>query len=74
MTQAATNEMRRQHVMRVALESGIVTDHMSDDICEQLLVEGWLERAEPIARVPRRNRAPAYLPTEKAANEWNQQD
>lgn len=65
------NEMRRQHIMQIAIDHGIYTDHRSDGVCQQLLDEGWLERAEPIARRPHVSRDHAYLPTERAAEEWN---
>lgn len=64
-------QMRRRRIMKAALEEGIFTDHQSDGICEQLLSEGWLERAAPIAQRPHVSRALAYLPTEKAVAEWN---
>jgi hypothetical protein len=57
--------------MKAAILDGIVTDHQSDGICQQLLREGWLERAAAIAKRPHVNRASAYLPTEKAVNDWN---
>jgi hypothetical protein len=57
--------------MKAAILDGIVTDHQSDGICQQLLSEGWLERAADIAKRPHVNRAHAYLPTEKAVNDWN---
>jgi len=66
-----TVELRRQQVMKAAILDGIFTDHQSDGICQQLLSEGWLERAAPIAKRPHVNRADAYLPTEKAVNDWN---
>ena len=47
------------------------TDHVSDGVCEQLLSEGWLERAQPLAPRPHVSRSSAYLPTEKAVQEWN---
>jgi hypothetical protein len=58
--------------MRTAVADGIVTDRVSDGVCEQLVSEGWLERAESIAVRPHVNRANAYLPTDKAMREWNQ--
>jgi hypothetical protein len=67
----STVELRRQQVMNAALLDGIVTDHQSDGICQQLLSEGWLELAAPLAKRPHVNRAHAYLPTEKAVNDWN---
>ena len=63
-------EMRRRQIMRVALGDGIFTDRLSDGVCEQLLNEGWLERATPIALRPHVSRSPAYLPTEKAVHKW----
>jgi hypothetical protein len=50
-----------------------VTDHASDGVCEELLREGWLERAPAIPARPHVNRASAYLPTEKATEQWNDQ-
>ncbi len=70
-SQLDIRERRRQQVMRGAIADGIFTDHQSDGVCEQLLGEGWLERAAPIALRPHVNRAHAYLPTEKAVTEWN---
>jgi hypothetical protein len=57
--------------MKVALGEGIFTDHQSDGVCQQLLREGWLERAAPLARRPHISRAATYLPTDKAVTEWN---
>ena len=57
--------------MRAALGDGIFTDRLSDGVCEQLLREGWLERATPLTPRPHVSRSPAYLPTEKAVHEWN---
>jgi hypothetical protein len=71
LNQLASNERRRKQVMRLAISEGIFTDHNSDGVCEQLLGEGWLERAAPMP--PRRHTlfAPVYLPTEKAIQDWN---
>lgn len=69
--QLASVEARRQQVMKIAVAEGIVTDRQTDGICTQLLSEGWLELAAPISRRPHVTRAHAYLPTEKAMNEWN---
>ncbi len=69
--QLITDDMRRQQIMRVAIEEGIFTDHQSDGICEQLLSEGWLERAASLPLRPHVSRSNAYLPTEKAVAEWN---
>ncbi|MEP7291438.1 MAG: hypothetical protein ABI835_06620 [Chloroflexota bacterium] len=63
--------LRRRQVMKSALVDGIFTDHMADGTCEQLRKEGWLERAAAIAPRPHVSRAPAYLPTPKAENTWN---
>lgn len=70
-SELSTMEKRTRQIMRVALGEGIVTDHISDGACEQLLREGWLERAAPVAPRPHVSRSPAYLPTEKAIHEWN---
>ncbi len=67
----STVELRRNQVMKAAILDGIFTDHLSDGICQQLASEGWLEHAAPIAKRPHVNRADAYLPTDKAINEWN---
>ena len=69
-TQLQTNELRRQQVMRNAVIDGIVTDHSGDGVLQQLLKEGWLERAEVLPPRPHVSRSPAYLPTEKAMQEW----
>ncbi len=71
--QLAAAQSRRLQVMKSALADGIFTDHMSDGVCEQLLSEGWLERAAVIAARPHVNRANAYLPTDKALEQWIQQ-
>jgi len=65
--------LRRQQVMKLAIVDGIFTDHLSDGVCEKLLGEGWLERADPLPVRPHVNRAHAYLPTEKAVQDWNTQ-
>jgi hypothetical protein len=67
----STVELRRNQVMKAAILDGIFTDHQSDGVCQQLTREGWLERAAPIAKRPHVNRADAYLPTDKAINEWD---
>ncbi len=66
-----TVEMQRRQVMKIAIIDGIFTDHQSDGICQTLLSEGWLERAETLAPRPHVSRANAYLPTEKAIEEWD---
>lgn len=71
LNQLASNERRRRQVMRVAISDGIFTDHNSDGVCEQLLGEGWLERAEPIPPRPHISNAPTYLPTDRAVQDWN---
>lgn len=74
LNQLVSNERRRKQVMRVAIADGIFTDHNSDGVCEQLLGEGWLERAAPIPLRRRISHAPVYLPTEKALQEWYAED
>ena len=71
LNQLASNERRRRQVMRVAISDGIFTDHNSDGVCEQLLGEGWLERADPIPQRPHISHAPVYLPTDRAVQDWN---
>jgi hypothetical protein len=66
----AATDLRRKQVMRVALAEGMFTDRISDGVCEQLVREGWLERLEQIAKRPHVSRSSAYLPTEKALEEW----
>ncbi len=66
----AAIDLRRKQVMRVALADGMFTDRISDGVCEQLLSEGWLERLAKIAKRPHVSRSCAYLPTEKALEEW----
>jgi hypothetical protein len=70
LNQLKTIELRRKHVMKVAVVDGIFTDHLSDGVCQQLVREGWLERADPIPQRPHISRNPAYLPTEKAIQSW----
>ena len=41
--QSSTTRLRKRHIMKVALGDGIFTDHISDGVCEQLLIEGWLD-------------------------------
>ena len=61
---------RRAHVMSVALVDGMITDHISDGVCEQLVKEGWLEHVNRIASRPHVNNGGGYLPTDKAVQEW----
>lgn len=68
--QLATTQSRRRQVMRSALADGMITDRIRDGICEQLVSEGWLERAAAISIRPHVNRANAYLPTERAVQDW----
>ena len=70
----AANELRRRQIMRAAIADGIVTDRISDGVCEQLLSEGWLERAVKLPRRPHVMSSSAYLPTEKALQDWNHED
>lgn len=71
LNQLESSKRRRKHVMREAIDEGIFTDHESDGVCEQLLGEGWLERAAPIPLRRRVTHAPVYLPTERAVQDWN---
>ncbi|HVU10127.1 MAG TPA: hypothetical protein VHD90_02570 [Phototrophicaceae bacterium] len=68
--QANAIKRRREHVMQVALADGMITDHISDGVCEQLVKEGWLEHLAQQATRPHVSRASAYLPTDKAAQGW----
>lgn len=67
-------QMRRQHVMRVATGDGIVTDHVRDGVCEQLVIEGWLVGAETLPRRAGRRVDRVYLPTDKAVEGWHSAD
>lgn len=69
--QLTSLEVRRQQVMDKAVEYGIVTDHMRDGVCEQLVSEGWLERAEPLPRAHVRPTNPLYLLTEAGSQAWD---
>lgn len=64
-------EARRQHVMKTAVEDGIFTDRIRDGVCEQLVTEGWLIRADPLPRRYVRTAQQVYLSTEKAIQDWN---
>lgn len=68
---SSTTRLRANHIMEAALQEGIFTDHIRDGVCEELLSDGWLERAAPIAPRPHVNRTGTYLPTEKAVTDWN---
>jgi hypothetical protein len=62
-------EARKLNVMRAAVMDGIFTDHLRDGVCQELVTEGWLVRAEAISRRGNRATSPTYLPTELAAQE-----
>ncbi len=70
LNQVMVVKRRREHVMNVALAEGMITDHVSDGVCEQLVKEGWLEHADQQAMRPHVNVAAAYLPTDKAVQDW----
>jgi|SRR5664279_2903880 len=70
LNQVNTTNLHRKHIMEVAIRDGMITDHISDGVCEQLLKEGWLEQAGPTLLRPHVNRAQAYLPTENAVQNW----
>src|SRR5579871_312225 len=55
LKQADAISRRRAHVMNVALVDGMITDHISDGVCEQLVKEGWLEHVSRIAARPHVN-------------------
>jgi hypothetical protein len=67
-------EARRQHVMKNAVVDGIFTDHIRDGVCEQLVTEGWLIRADPHPRGRLKVAQQVYLSTEKAVQDWNPSD
>jgi hypothetical protein len=64
-------EARREHVMKNAVVHGIFTDHVRDGVCEQLVAEGWLVRADPLPRRHVRVVQQVYLSTEKAVQNWD---
>ena len=70
LNRATTTKLHRKHVMEAAIRDGMITDHLSDGVCEQLLKEGWLEHADPTPVRPHLSRAHAYLPTENAVQNW----
>jgi len=69
--QLTSLEERRQNVMKIAVENGVVTDDVRDGICEQLVTEGWLTRAGALFGGPAKPTDPTYLITEKANQDWH---
>jgi hypothetical protein len=70
MKQLDASERRRKQVMRAAIGEGMFTDHFGDGLCQQLVKEGWLQPADAVPLRRGMNRAKAYLPTEKAVQDW----
>jgi hypothetical protein len=70
MKQLDASERRRKQVMRAAIGEGMVTDHLGDGLCQQLVKEGWLQPAEAVPLRRGMNRSKAYLPTDKAVQDW----
>jgi hypothetical protein len=65
-------QTRREQVMKSVVEEGNFLDHIFDGVCEQLVAEGWLSRAEPLSRYSPKVEQRIYFSTEKAAQDWNQ--
>ncbi|MBC7811055.1 MAG: hypothetical protein H7175_07915 [Burkholderiales bacterium] len=68
--QLTSLDVRRQQVMDKAVADGTVTDYMRDGVCEQLVAEGWLQRAEPLPHAHIRPTNPLYLLTEIGSEAW----
>jgi hypothetical protein len=56
--------------MKSAVADGIFTDHIRDGVCEQLVTEGLLIRADPLPRRHVKSIQQVYVPTEQAVQEW----
>jgi uncharacterized caspase-like protein len=70
LTRLTSLEARRQQVMKSAVADGIFTDHIRDGVCEQLVTEGLLIRADPLPRRHVKSIQQVYVPTEQAVQEW----